>query len=137
MHVEVKLAVQVWLVGRDWVARCPVIDVATQARTKAAALKCLREAIQLWFESCIGRGVLDQALRESGFRKLEQNQTDLHADNIVMTRPVKKSERDRGSNNRETIKFRVSRVRGVEYLEGFIPEWIAGDKMGSYSRASV
>ena len=43
---------------RDWVVWCPAIDVMTQARTKKAALESLREAVELWFESCIERGVL-------------------------------------------------------------------------------
>ena len=39
----------------------------TQARTKKEALEALREAVELWFESCIERGVLDTALNEVGF----------------------------------------------------------------------
>ena len=36
----------------------------TQAPTKKQSLESLREAVGLWFESCIERGVLDAALRE-------------------------------------------------------------------------
>ena len=137
MNVNVKLAVRIRQVGRHWVTVCPVIAVATQSRTKAAALKGLREAIELWFESCISRDVLDQALLESGFKKLEQGQSDIQGDNIVMTRSVEKCEPDQGSDHRDTIKFRVLRARGKEFLEGSIPAWIAGDKIESYSSASV
>ena len=49
---------------RLWVAICPQLDVASQGSTARAAKACLQEAIELWFESCIERGVLDQALRE-------------------------------------------------------------------------
>jgi len=30
--------------------------------------RCLDEAVQLWFESCIERGTLEQALQELNFR---------------------------------------------------------------------
>ena len=53
--------------GRQWVVWCPAIDVMTQARTKKEALEALREAVELWFESCIERGVLDTALKEVGW----------------------------------------------------------------------
>lgn len=53
--------------GRQWVVWCPAIDVMTQARTKKEALEALREAVELWFESCIERGVLDAALDEVGW----------------------------------------------------------------------
>ena len=42
----------------------------TQARTKKKAFESLTEAVQLWFESCIERSVLDIALRETGFEKV-------------------------------------------------------------------
>jgi predicted RNase H-like HicB family nuclease len=53
--------------GREWLVWCPAIDVMTQARTKKQALESLSEAVELWFESCIDRGVLDDALKEVGF----------------------------------------------------------------------
>jgi hypothetical protein len=39
----------------------------TQAENEQSALASLREAVELWFESCIARNVLDQALTEAGF----------------------------------------------------------------------
>ena len=54
--------------ARRWIATCPLIGVVTQGRTLADAKRCLQEAVELWFESCIERGVLDQALREANFR---------------------------------------------------------------------
>ena len=54
--------------SRRWVATCPQIGVVTQAATSDEAKACLQEAVELWFESCIERGVLDQALREANFR---------------------------------------------------------------------
>jgi len=49
------------------VAACPQIGVVSQGRTIPEAKACLQEAVELWFESCIERGVLDRALREANF----------------------------------------------------------------------
>lgn len=49
------------------VAACPQIGVVSQGRTVREAKACLQEAVELWFESCIERGVLDRALREANF----------------------------------------------------------------------
>jgi predicted RNase H-like HicB family nuclease len=54
--------------SRRWVATCPQIGVVTQGATREEAKAFLQEAVELWFESCIERGVLDQALREANFR---------------------------------------------------------------------
>ena len=51
-----------------WIATCPLVGVSSQGKTAVDARRCLQEAIGLWFESCLERGVLDQALREANFR---------------------------------------------------------------------
>lgn len=53
-----------------WMAVCPSIDVASQGTDASDAKRCLDEAVQLWFESCIERGALERALQESHFRPL-------------------------------------------------------------------
>ncbi len=55
---------------RRWVAVCPSLGVASQGTSAEDAKRSLREAVELWSESCVERGVLDQALRESNFRPL-------------------------------------------------------------------
>jgi predicted RNase H-like HicB family nuclease len=54
--------------ARRWIATCPLIGVASQGHNASEAKACLQEAVELWFESCIERGVLEQALREANFR---------------------------------------------------------------------
>lgn len=54
--------------ARRWIATCPLIAVATQGATSAEARGALQEAVELWLESCIERGVLERALREANFR---------------------------------------------------------------------
>ena len=134
---SVKLQLQMNQDGRDWVVRCPVIDVTTQARTKGKALECIREAVELWFESCIGRGVLDQALREAGFVREDSKHTPPEASNCVMVRTVPNPNQGQEVSSVDTIQFRVSKGRGRDFLEGSIPALIAGDDLGSYSSASV
>jgi predicted RNase H-like HicB family nuclease len=53
---------------RRWIATCPLVGVTSQGTSAADAKRCLQEAIELWFESCVERGVLEQALREANFR---------------------------------------------------------------------
>ena len=66
---EVRLRAWFRRDGQQWVVWCPALDVMTQSRTKKGALESLREAVELWFESCIEREVLDGALKESGFAR--------------------------------------------------------------------
>jgi predicted RNase H-like HicB family nuclease len=61
---------------RRWIATCPMVGVASQGRTADDARQCLQEAIELWFESCVERGTLDQALREANFRPLQNRPSD-------------------------------------------------------------
>lgn len=56
---------------RRWSAVCPSLGVASQGINVEDAKRSLREAVELWFESCVERGVLDKALRESNFRPLQ------------------------------------------------------------------
>jgi hypothetical protein len=50
-----------------------MVGVASQGRTAGDAKRCLQEAIEVWFESCVERGVLDQALREANFRPFQSH----------------------------------------------------------------
>lgn len=67
--LSVKLEARTRHDGRVWLAWCPPLDVMTQAENEQRALASLREAVELWFESCIARNVLDQALTEAGFHR--------------------------------------------------------------------
>jgi predicted RNase H-like HicB family nuclease len=67
--LSIKLEAATRRKGNLWLAWCLPIDVITQAETKQAALRSLKEAVELWFESCIARNVLEEALLEAGFHK--------------------------------------------------------------------
>ena len=53
-----------------WVATCPALDVWTQAESPEMVLSALTEAVEGWFESCLDRNVLEQALIECGFSRI-------------------------------------------------------------------
>lgn len=59
---------------RRWIALCPMLGVASQGTSEEAAKAFLQEAVELWFESCLERGVLDRALREVNFRPLPSSE---------------------------------------------------------------
>lgn len=52
-----------------------MVGVVSQGKNADDARRCLQEAIELWFESCVERGVLDQALREANFRPTGRDTT--------------------------------------------------------------
>ena len=116
---------------RDWVVWCPGIDVMTQARTKKKALESVREAVELWFESCIERGVLDKALQEVGFRKVPRNEeTPEDVDFVdVIRRPATQP------SPKERMSFSLSHDKGSDYIEGTIPAYIAARQLGEAARA--
>ena len=51
-----------------FLASCAVFDVHSQGNTKKEAERNLIEALSLFLTSCFERGVLDQVLKECGFR---------------------------------------------------------------------
>jgi len=64
---------------RRWIASCPMVGVVSQGASVDDAKRCLQEAVELWFESCVERGVLDQALREANFRPSHDRRSDERA----------------------------------------------------------
>jgi predicted RNase H-like HicB family nuclease len=131
----IKLEFKLRRDGRDWLAWCPAIDVMTQAKTRKAAVASLREAIELWVESCIERKVLDKALEEAGFQKAkvgEQAPSHVNVMNVVG--------RLRGNRAVTTIECpRVSRsrrhTREGDYIEVSIPAYIAAQQLADFARA--
>lgn len=116
--------------GRDWLVWCPSIDVMTQARTKKKAYESLREAVQLWFESCIERGVLDIALRETGFEKVPAGVEVSPGTNFVCVqrRPIAKL-------GEPELQFSLGHQKGANYIEGVIPAHLAARQLGDATRA--
>lgn len=49
-----------------WLARCASLDVMSQGETPEEAMRNLNDALFLFVESCIKRGVWEQVLKEAG-----------------------------------------------------------------------
>ena len=84
---KINLIIQLGRDGRAWLARCPAIDVATQGSTKKKVMEMIQEAVELWFESCIEAGILEKALKESGFREVDSAAPD--SPNLIVKQVVK------------------------------------------------
>ena len=50
-----------------FVSRCPEFDVFSQGKTEQSAIKNLKEAVELFIETCCECGTLLDVLRESGY----------------------------------------------------------------------
>ncbi len=116
--------------GRAWLAWCPTIDVMTQASRKETAFASLEEAVQLWFESCIERGVLAEALHESGFSVRTPGEDSPRRSNFVHVRYVA------AEAPAAALRFSVGHRRGSDYIEGVIPANLAESQLGTMARAS-
>ena len=127
MDVKIKLFIKYRRDGRAWIAVCPAIDVATQSDTKTGALSGLSEAVSLWFESCISRGVLHEALQECGFKRSETGLAPENADNVVQTLPAEAPRID----DSKPIEFRAA--KGNQFVEGFISSMVIGDSQYQYA----
>lgn len=125
-EVSVKLQVETKRDGTQWLARCPAIDVVTQARTKSGALDCLKEAVQLWFESCIERKVLSEALEECGFGQRQTSPTG--PVNEVRMKTIHSASTNKGM-------FSVAHHQGMSFIDGFIPACIASQQLRDMSLA--
>jgi len=54
-----------------WIGQCDTLGVMTQGQTFAEVQENLREALLLFVESCIRRGVLQQVLEEAGLEPVQ------------------------------------------------------------------
>lgn len=69
VEISLRLSCFVRDDGKYWVSGCPNLDVYSQDETREGAMGALREAIDLWIESCIERDTLAEALRELGWHR--------------------------------------------------------------------
>ncbi len=115
--------------GRDWIVWCPAVDVMTQSRTRKRALESLREAIELWFESCIQRGVFAAALKEVGFSKVPSDEETPEGVDVV------RQPAHLHITTKEPISFSLGHHKGSDYIDGTIPAYIAAKQLGDAARA--
>ena len=57
--------------GKYWLASCPSLDIHTQGENFERAQENLKEALALFFESCLSRGTLKEVLRLAGYTPIQ------------------------------------------------------------------
>jgi predicted RNase H-like HicB family nuclease len=67
IKITLSLPVEVIKKRKWYVACCPALDVSSQGDTVERAKAHLEEALLLFLESCLDRGVLEEVLQECGF----------------------------------------------------------------------
>lgn len=68
IQFRMKIPAQVKREGNWFISSSPHLDVYSQGKTERESLENLIEALQLFLESCFERGVLEQVLKDCGFR---------------------------------------------------------------------
>lgn len=115
--LDVKLRAFVRKEKRNrWVSICPRLGVASQATTAAEAKQALREAVELWFESCVERGVLDQALREAGLRPLAAGEEAPPDSEVVLVSSRHESESDI-LGDEFNVHFEIPAYQAAHFLD--------------------
>jgi len=105
--LSIKLEATTRQEGDVWLAWCLPLDVMTQAKTKQAALESLKEAVGLWFESCITRNVLEEALLEAGFCKTKAGELPPQDASIIKVHSPKAQPAKAFSAKRDYIEVSV------------------------------
>lgn len=67
--LAVQLHFQIFQDEEVFIGEAPSLEVSSHGVTPAEALKNIKEAVSLWFESCLERGTLEAALKDLGWHK--------------------------------------------------------------------
>ena len=115
--LDVKLRAFVRKEKRNrWVSICPRLGVASQATTAEDAKRALQDAVELWFESCVERGVLDQAMRESGFRPLSSGEVPPSDSEHVLVSSSKKETEGDILGDEFNVHFEIPAYQAAHFL---------------------
>ena len=117
---DLCVGLKTWLrrEGGTWIAWCQAIDVLSQAETEQGAKEALREAVELWFESCLARGVLAEALLHVGFVGSSPTETvSANAGSISIRRSAPLP----GGTKRHSLSITLGDGRGSDSIEARIP----------------
>jgi predicted RNase H-like HicB family nuclease len=74
--VELTLPANVHRNDGWWIATCPVLDVCSQGGSRDEAMVNLEDAVVFFVESCVERGTLFEVLREAGFERVSEAETE-------------------------------------------------------------
>lgn len=119
--------------GGTWIAWCRSINVLSQAETKRGAVEAIREAVELWFESCVERGALAEALGEVGFVKASPGDAIPGAVDSVTIHDTTSLD---PVANRHGLAFKVGKGRERDCIEAIIPAHLLAAHLGVDSLAT-
>jgi predicted RNase H-like HicB family nuclease len=71
-----------------WISNCPALDLATCGKTKKEALENTKEAVRIFFETCIQHRTLEKALDELHWQKAQDISVDGLATPKGLCRPA-------------------------------------------------
>ena len=108
--LSIQLEIATKREGNTWIAWSIPLDVASQGKTKDESIASLKEAVELWFQSCIERGVLEQALLEVGFERAKDTKSVPPHASIVRFQEKRR---------------RIPKPIGQSYISVSIPAYIA------------
>lgn len=66
-RVDANLVIVTFQEGSTWIGYCRQLDVSSSGATEKEALEAAREAVKLFFVSCLERGTLAEALTDLGY----------------------------------------------------------------------
>lgn len=109
-----------------FIAWCPGLGVLSQAETQQGAMEALREAVELWFESCIERGSLAEALHEVGLIGSSQDEpVPAAAGSITICQPTPVGT----GAGRHGLSITLSEDRRTDCVEARIPAHLLADRI--------
>lgn len=110
-----------------FIAWCPGLDVLSQAETQRGAMEALREAVELWFESCVERGSLADALQEVGIVGPSQDEPIPPAAGSVTICPPAPVDSGTG---RHGLSVTLGEDRRTDCIEARIPAHLLANRIG-------
>ena len=117
---DLCVGLKTWLrrEGGTWVAWCQALDVLSQAETEQGAKEALREAVELWFGSCVARGVLAEALLSVGFVGLPEGKATSGTAGSIS---IRRSDPLRCGAKRHSLSITLGDGRGSDCIEARFP----------------
>ncbi|MFA6394075.1 MAG: hypothetical protein WCW25_04350 [Patescibacteria group bacterium] len=71
LKCEVNIAVSIFKEGASFVAYSPVLDLSTSAGSLKKVKERFSEAVSLFFEELMEKGILEEALKDLGWKKVK------------------------------------------------------------------
>lgn len=81
LTINMNVPLQLSRDGELFIASCPLFDIVSQGDSEENAKKNLKEAIGLFFTTCIEMGTFSEVLKQCGFQPLNMENGPQSPDN--------------------------------------------------------